>query len=105
MSNTICHGNGLNSGEAGLREAAENPPDLVLLDLMLPGLDGLNVCRKLKSNPGTEYIPVIMLTAKGEDQDVVSGLEVGADDYITKPFSPRVLLARVRSVIRRRNKS
>lgn len=90
------------SGEQALRPAREERPDLILLDLMLPGLDGLDVCRQLKSSPVTGIIPVIMLTAKGEDADVVSGLELGAEDYIIKPFSPRVLLARVKVVLRRR---
>jgi len=76
-------------------------PDLILLDLMLPGIDGLTVCRKLKNNDKTEHIPIIMLTAKSEESDVVVGLEMGADDYITKPFSHKVLLARIRSVLRR----
>ncbi|MCA1962229.1 MAG: response regulator transcription factor [Desulfomonile sp.] len=89
------------SGEQALTEALDFTPDLVLLDLMLPGLDGLDVCRQLKSNPKTNHIPIIMLTAKGEDSDVVAGLELGADDYITKPFSPRVLLARTKAVLRR----
>jgi two-component system alkaline phosphatase synthesis response regulator PhoP len=90
------------TGEKALAEVADNLPDLILLDLMLPGVDGLDVCRTLKSNSKTSRIPIIMLTAKGEDADVVTGLELGADDYITKPFSPRVLLARVRAVLRRR---
>jgi len=90
------------TGEKALAEVANNLPDLILLDLMLPGVDGLDVCRTLKSNSKTSRIPIIMLTAKGEDADVVTGLELGADDYITKPFSPRVLLARVRAVLRRR---
>lgn len=89
------------SGEAGLDLAAGSPPDLILLDLMLPDLDGLEVCRILKKDPGTEKIPIIMVTAKGEEADIVAGLELGADDYIPKPFSPRVLLARVRAVFRR----
>lgn len=92
------------SGEQALKEALDFMPDLVLLDLMLPGLDGLDVCRQLKSNPKTNHIPIIMLTAKGEDSDVVAGLELGADDYITKPFSPRVLLARTKAVLRRLRK-
>jgi two-component system alkaline phosphatase synthesis response regulator PhoP len=90
------------SGEKGLALAQKTPPDLVLLDLMLPGVDGREVCRRLKANEATRSIPVVMLTARGEDTDVVAGLELGADDYITKPFSPKVLLARVRSVLRRR---
>jgi two-component system phosphate regulon response regulator PhoB len=91
------------SGEEALRIAREGKPGLILLDLMLPGLDGLDVCRNLKSNPTTCHIPIIMLTARGEEADVVSGLELGADDYIIKPFSPRVLLARARVVLRRRS--
>ncbi len=77
-------------------------PDLILLDLLLPGLDGLEVCRQLKGEARTRSIPIIMLTAKGEEADIVAGLELGADDYITKPFSPRVLLARIRAALRRR---
>ncbi len=91
------------SGERALSIARAQTPDLILLDLMLPGLDGMEVCRALKSNTRTSSIPVIMLTAKGEEGDVVHGLEVGADDYITKPFSPKVLLARIRAVLRRKN--
>ena len=90
------------TGEHALREARSNLPDLVILDLMLPGLDGLEVCKLLRGNPKTEHIPIIMLTAKGEEADIVSGLELGADDYITKPFSPRVLLARVKAALRRK---
>jgi two-component system phosphate regulon response regulator PhoB len=90
------------SGEKALALAAANPPGLILLDLMLPGVDGREVCRRLKAGEATRSIPVVMLTARGEDTDVVAGLELGADDYITKPFSPKVLVARVRSVLRRR---
>jgi two-component system phosphate regulon response regulator PhoB len=75
---------------------------LILLDLMLPGMDGLEVCNRLRQAPETKDCPVIMLTAKGEEHDIVKGLELGADDYISKPFSPQVLLARVRAVMRRR---
>lgn len=91
------------TGEAGLKKVRElgSNVDLVLLDLMLPGIDGLEVCRTLKSREFTQGIPVIMLTAKGEEADIVKGLEVGADDYITKPFSPRVLMARITAVLRR----
>jgi two-component system alkaline phosphatase synthesis response regulator PhoP len=89
------------TGEDALESAREVVPDLVLLDLMLPGLDGLEVCKILKNDPLTHNIPIIMLTAKGEETDVVTGLELGADDYIPKPFSPRVLIARVRAVLRR----
>lgn len=90
------------SGEEALRVVAKDPPDLVLLDLMLPGIDGLEVCRTLKSRPETRSIAVLMVTAKGEEADVVTGLELGADDYLTKPFSPRILLARARAVLRRK---
>jgi DNA-binding response OmpR family regulator len=90
------------TGEDGLKAARKELPDLVLLDVMLPGLDGLDVCRVLKNDPTTSHIPVVMLTAKGEEADVVTGLELGADDYITKPFSVRVLLARVRAALRRK---
>ncbi len=90
------------SGEEALEKSRSKPPDLVVLDLMLPGLDGLEVCKVLKGDPQTRGICVVMLTAKGEEADVVIGLEVGADDYVTKPFSPRVLLARIRAVLRRR---
>lgn len=90
------------SGERALDTARRDRPDLILLDLMLPGVDGLNVCRTLKADDDTATIPVVMLTAKGEEADVVVGLELGADDYITKPFSPRVLLARLKAVLRRR---
>jgi len=90
------------SGEEALRAVGRGLPDLVLLDLMLPGVDGLEVCRRLKGDPATGQIPVLMLTAKGEEADVVAGLELGADDYITKPFSPRVLIARIRAVLRRK---
>jgi two-component system alkaline phosphatase synthesis response regulator PhoP len=90
------------TGEDALAKAKRKLPDLIILDLMLPGIDGLEVCKLLKNDPKTEYIPIIMLTAKGEEADVVSGLEIGADDYITKPFSPKVLTARVRTVLRRK---
>lgn len=90
------------SGEDALRAVRTESPDLVLLDLMLPGVDGLEVCRRLKREPDTLGLPIIMLTAKGEEADIVTGLELGADDYIPKPFSPRVLIARIRAVLRRR---
>ncbi len=90
------------SGEEALKAVRNESPDLMLLDLMLPGMDGLEVCRTLKSREHTSDIPVIMLTAKGEESDIVQGLEMGADDYVTKPFSPRVLLARINAVLRRR---
>lgn len=89
------------TGEEGLEKARKASPDLILLDLMLPGLDGLEVCKVLRANEATRSIPVIMLTAKGEEIDVVTGLEVGADDYVAKPFSPKVLIARIRAALRR----
>ncbi|MGD9110126.1 MAG: response regulator, partial [Phycisphaerales bacterium] len=89
------------TGEEAVKKVTSALPNLVVLDLMLPGIDGLEVCKQLKSNPKTENIPVVMLTAKGEESDVVVGLEVGADDYITKPFSPKVLIARVRRILHR----
>jgi len=88
-------------GEQCLNLAKENLPDLIVLDLMLPGMDGLEVARVLKRDPQTGHIPIVMLTAKSEEIDIVTGLELGADDYVTKPFSPRVLLARIRTVLRR----
>jgi DNA-binding response OmpR family regulator len=88
-------------GGAGLRRAREEPPDLVVLDLMLPGLDGLEVCRQLRRDPATRSLPILMLTAKADEVDRVVGLEVGADDYVVKPFSPRELVARVRALLRR----
>jgi two-component system alkaline phosphatase synthesis response regulator PhoP len=96
---------GADSGETGLRMARSSLPDLVLLDLMLPGMDGLQLCRELKDDPKTRTIPVVMLTAKGEESDIVVGLEMGADDYITKPFSPKILIARLRAVLRRRSQA
>ncbi|MBN2374502.1 response regulator transcription factor [bacterium] len=92
---------GVTSGEEALNKIRLNRPDLIVLDLMLPGLDGFDICRLLKSDGNTSLIPIIILTAKGEDADVVTGLELGADDYITKPFSPKVLTARIRAALRR----
>ncbi|KPK22806.1 MAG: ArsR family transcriptional regulator [Nitrospira bacterium SG8_3] len=89
------------SGEESLKIAQKEHPDLIVLDLMLPGIDGLDVAKALKNDPKTRDIPIIMLTAKGEEADIVTGLELGADDYVTKPFSPRILVARVRAVLRR----
>ncbi|MGE4291725.1 MAG: response regulator [Desulfovibrio sp.] len=88
-------------GHQGLEIVRSFQPDLVLLDLMLPGMDGLEVCRKLKKNPDSAGLPVIMLTAKGEEVDRIVGLELGADDYVVKPFSPRELILRIRAVMRR----
>ncbi|MDX1563885.1 MAG: response regulator [Phycisphaeraceae bacterium] len=89
------------SGETALSLVQTERPELILLDLMLPGMDGLEVCRNIKTNEATASIPIVMLTAKGEEADVVLGLEMGADDYVTKPFSPRVLSARIKAVLRR----
>jgi two-component system phosphate regulon response regulator PhoB len=88
-------------GEEALLLARENPPDLVLLDWMIEGLSGIEVCRRLRRIPDTANVPIIMLTARGEEEDRVRGLETGADDYVTKPFSPRELVARVQAVLRR----
>jgi len=90
------------SGEEALKTARLKSPDLILLDLMLPGMDGLEVAGKLKADSDLDCIAIIMLTAKGEEADIVTGLEIGADDYITKPFSPRILNARIKAVLRRR---
>ncbi len=95
---------GVMSGEEALAAAKRDLPDLIVLDLLLPTVDGLEVCRRLKADPRTQHIPVLMLTAKSEEADVVTGLELGAEDYVTKPFSPRVLVARVKAVLRRRSK-
>jgi two-component system alkaline phosphatase synthesis response regulator PhoP len=89
------------SGEKVLLHAGADMPELILLDILLPGIDGIRVCRLLREEEKTRAIPIIMVTAKGEEQDIVEGLEAGADDYITKPFSPRVLLARLQAVLRR----
>ena len=94
----ICSANGAEA----LSKARNKLPDLIVLDLMLPGLDGLEICKLLKADQKTSHIPIIMLTAKGEEADVITGLEVGADDYIAKPFSPKVLVARVRTALRRK---
>lgn len=91
----------VSTGEDALAHARRQLPSLIVLDLMLPAIDGLEVCRRLKSDTKTREIPIIMLTAKTEESDVVRGLERGADDYITKPFSPRVLTARVKALLRR----
>ena len=88
-------------GEAGIDKAREKLPDLILLDLMLPGIQGLDVCRIIKSDQETKETPIIMVTALGQEEDIVKGLETGADDYITKPFSIKVLIARVNAVLKR----
>jgi len=90
------------SGEEALTEVRRSLPDVVVLDLMLPGMDGLEVCRRLRREPESSQVPIVILSAKGEEADIVVGLELGADDYITKPFSSRVLLARIRAVLRRK---
>jgi two-component system alkaline phosphatase synthesis response regulator PhoP len=91
-------------GEAGLRKASQERYELILLDLMLPQVDGLEICRNLRSRPQTADIPIIMITAKAEESDRIVGLEMGADDYVTKPFSPREVLARVKAIFRRLEK-
>ncbi len=98
---TIC----VTTGEEVLKKVETIQFDLMVLDLMLPGIDGLEITRIIKNNTSTASIPIIMLTAKGEEADIVAGLELGADDYITKPFSPRVLLARIKAIIRRKSQS
>ncbi|MGE3537698.1 MAG: response regulator [Candidatus Tectimicrobiota bacterium] len=90
------------SGEEALAHVRTHLPALVLLDVWLPGLDGLEICKALRRDPHTAAIPIVMLTARSEDADVVAGLELGADDYLTKPFSTRILLARIKAVLRRR---
>jgi two-component system phosphate regulon response regulator PhoB len=92
------------SGEEGLKTAKSKQPNLIVLDLMLPGMDGLEICKLLKADPKTQHIPIVMLTAKGEESDVITGLELGADDYIAKPFSPKVLVARIRMILRRKSR-
>ncbi len=91
----------VDSGEEALSIASQFQPNLILLDIMLPGADGLEICKQLKAESRTENIPIIMLTALCEEADIVTGLELGADDYITKPFSPHVLLARIKAALRR----
>jgi len=89
------------TGEQGLQHALADHPDLIILDLMLPGMDGLSVCRALKNGDTTRDIPVIIASAKGEEGDIIAGLEMGADDYVAKPFSPKVLIARIHAMMRR----
>mgnify|MGYP003952862253 CR=1 FL=1 len=91
----------VSSGERALTVVKDVQPDLILLDLMLPGLSGEQVCKALRSSSETRDIPIIMMTAKSEEEDVIKGLVIGADDYVTKPFSPKVVLARIRAVLRR----
>ncbi len=96
---------GFTSGEQALSHLRTHNTDCIVLDLMLPGMDGLEVCKTIRNTPETKNIPIVMLTAKGEEADIVTGLELGADDYIVKPFSPRILIARVRAVLRRRQRT
>ena len=90
------------TGEQAIEQLQSKKPDLIILDLMLPGIDGYDVAREVKGNNDTKDIPIVMLTAKGEEADEVIGLELGADDYIAKPFSPRILSARVKAIFRRK---
>jgi len=90
------------SGEEALSKAFEVNPELIVLDLMLPGLNGIEVCKLLAKDSRTSFIPILMLTARSEDMDIIAGLEAGADDYITKPFSPKILIARIKTVLRRK---
>ncbi len=92
----------VHSGRLALDMIRRQKPDLVILDLMLPDLDGLEICRRLKQSDDTRRIPILMMSAKGEESDIVTGIELGADDYVTKPFSPKVLMARLRNILRRR---
>jgi DNA-binding response OmpR family regulator len=92
------------TGEEAIKIAKHSSPDLIVLDLMLPGIDGLEVTKYLRKTESTEDIPIVMLTAKGEETDVVTGLELGANDYMSKPFSPRELTARIRAILRRRQR-
>lgn len=96
---------GVLSGEKAIDAVKKESFDLLILDLMLPGIDGIEVCKRFKNNSVTKEMPIIMLTAKGEEGDIIKGLESGADDYITKPFSPKVLLARIKTVLRRQDNS
>jgi two-component system alkaline phosphatase synthesis response regulator PhoP len=91
----------ISDGQRALERIRRQPPDLLVLDLMLPGMEGLELCRILRSEPATKRLPIIMLTAKAEETDKIVGLEMGADDYLTKPFSPKELMARIRAIFRR----
>jgi two-component system phosphate regulon response regulator PhoB len=91
------------TGEQALKIAQSKLPEIVILDLLLPGIDGLEVCRRLKSDIKTKSIPIVMLTAKGEETDIIVGIELGADEYIIKPFSPKLLIARIRKVLRKKD--
>lgn len=93
---------GASSAEEGLKKLQQQRPDIVLVDIMLPGMSGLDLCKLLKADPVMQQIAIIIVSARGEESDIVKGLELGADDYVTKPFSPKILLARIKSVLRRR---
>ncbi len=97
---TLC----AESGEKAMSIARSELPDIIVLDLMMPGIDGLEVTRRIKADPVTKNIFIVMLSAKGEEADIITGLELGADDYVTKPFSPKILIARIRSVLRRKSR-
>lgn len=101
LTHNRCQAQAVHKGQLGLDIAGRIHPDLLILDLMLPDMDGLDVCKRLKNTPGTADIPILIVSARGEEADIVTGLELGADDYVTKPFSPRILLARVRTILRR----
>jgi len=92
------------TGEEAVKLSAQEKPDLIIMDIILPGMDGLQATRAIKKSPDTSGVPVLMLSAKSEDADIVIGLELGADDYVTKPFSPAVLLARIKTLLRRTGK-
>jgi len=92
------------TGEEAIEIATRSQPDLIVLDLMLPGIDGLEVTRHLRRQASSHELPIVMLTAKGEESDIITGLELGANDYISKPFSPKILIARIRAILRRRKK-
>ncbi|MFW6244483.1 MAG: response regulator [Fibrobacterota bacterium] len=96
---------GATSGEDALPKIRSTKPELILLDLLLPGMNGLDLCRTVKRDTSTQDIPIIMVTAKGEENDILTGLKLGANDYIVKPFSPRILIARMRAVLRRKNRT
>jgi len=102
IKNAGFHSIEAKNGEKGIEKVRKKTPDLILLDLMLPGIQGLDVCRIIKSDKDTKNIPIIMVSALGQEEDIITGLETGADDYITKPFSIKILLARIEAVLRRR---
>lgn len=93
---------GVTRGDEALKETERLRPDLLVLDIMLPGMDGIDICKRLRMREETRELPILMVTAKNDDSDIILGLELGADDYITKPFSPKVLVARVRALLRRK---